>query len=67
MKYIILLLFIFFPLFLNSATVKAKGFVSVKIINKEFLIVADDLLSNNYKGNEDIYCYKEGNYINFIF
>lgn len=66
MKYILLLLFMFFPLLLNSATIKAKGLVLVKIINNESLIISDNLI-NNYKNNKEIYYYIEGNYINFIF
>jgi hypothetical protein len=67
MRYLLLLLLVFLPLWLNSATVKATGFVTVRIISAELMINSDNIISNNLQANQVVYSYIENNTINFVF
>lgn len=67
MKYIVLFISLFLPIFLNAVEIKAKGFVSVRIIYEKDLISSDDLLENIPQYNYQIYSYIVDNTINFVF
>lgn len=68
MKYLALFICIFLPLISYSkVTIKATGYVVVRIISNEQLINSDILVENKQIENNFIYSYIDGNTINYIF
>ena len=68
MKYLVLLICIFLSLISYSkVTIKATGYVVVRIISNEHLINSDNLVENKQIDNNFIYSYIDGNTINYIF
>lgn len=68
MKYLVLFICIFLPLISYSkVTIKATGYVVVRIISNEHLINSDNLVENKQTDNNFIYSYIDGNTINYIF
>lgn len=69
MRYLLFLFFILCYSALNSYTIKAKGFVRVKIVEPSDIINTD--LYKDYKminkENYIVYSYINGNFINFVF
>ena len=68
MKYLVLFICIFLSLISYSkVTIKATGYVVVRIISNEHLINSDNLIENKQIDNNFIYSYVDGNTINYIF
>ena len=68
MKYLALFICIFLPLISYSkVTLKATGYVVVRIISNEHLINSDTLAENKQIGNEIVYSYVQNNTINYVF
>lgn len=68
MKYLALFICIFLPLISYSkVTIKATGYVVVRIVSNEQLINSDILVENKQIGNELVYSYIKDNTINYIF
>lgn len=68
MKYLVLFICIFLSLISYSkVTIKATGYVVVRIISNEHLINSDNLVENKQIDNNFIYSYIDGNTINYIF
>ena len=68
MKYLVLFICIFLSLISYSkVTIKATGYVVVRIISNEHLINSDNLVENKQIDNNFIYSYVDGNTINYIF
>lgn len=68
MKYLALFICIFLPLISYSkVTLKATGYVVVRIISNEQLINSDILVENKQIGNELVYSYIKDNTINYVF
>lgn len=68
MKYLVLFICIFLPLISYSkVTIKATGYVVVRIVSNEQLINSDILVENKQTGNELVYSYIKDNTINYIF
>lgn len=68
MKYLVLFICIFLPLISYSkVTLKATGYVVVRIISNEQMINSDNLVENKQIDNNFIYSYVDGNTINYIF
>ena len=51
----------------SKVTLKATGYVVVRIVNSEQMINSDDLVENKQIDNHFIYSYIDGNTINYIF
>jgi len=68
MKYLALFICIFLPLISYSkVTLKATGYVVVRIVSNEQLINSDTLVENKQIGNELVYSYIKDNTINYVF
>lgn len=68
MKYLALFICIFLPLISYSkVTLKATGYVVVRIVSNEQLINSDILVENKQIGNELVYSYIKDNTINYVF
>lgn len=68
MKYLVLFICIFLPLISYSkVTLKATGYVVVRIVSNEQLINSDTLVENKQIGNELVYSYIKDNTINYVF
>lgn len=68
MKYLALFICIFLPLISYSkVTIKATGYVVVRIVSNEQLINSDTLVENKQIGNEIVYSYVQNNTINYVF